>query len=90
MFGRQPKIPLDLMIRLPSLQDDQPLDAKNFAAEREQEQKASFELCAKNIEMRQERSKRNLDKKNSQNNFSVSNLQTKVIIRKFVTKKQDR
>ena len=63
MFGRQPKIPLDFMIRLPSLQDDQPLDAKKFAAEREQELKASFELCAKNIEKRHERNKRNFDKK---------------------------
>ena len=71
MFGRQPKIPLDLMIRLPSLQDNQPLDAKNCAAEREQELKASFELCAKNIEKRQERSKINFDKKIRKNNFSV-------------------
>ena len=71
MFGRQPKIPLDLMIRLPSLQDDQPLDAKNCAAEREQELKASFELCAKNIEKRQERSKINFEKKIRKNNFSV-------------------
>ena len=85
MFGRQPKIPQDPMIRLPSLQDDQPLDAKYFAAEREQELKASFELCAKNIEKQQERSKRNFNKKIRKTTL-VFKPTDKVIIRKFVTK----
>ena len=85
MFGRQTKIPLDLMIRLPSLQDDQPLYAKDFTAERAQELKASFDFCAKNIEKQQEKNKINFDKKVRKTTL-VFKPTDKVIIRKFVTK----
>ena len=86
MFGRRPKIPLDLMIRLPALQDNQlPVNVKNFASEREQELKASFELCAKNIEKRKERSKRNFDNKLGRPTL-VFQPSDRVLVRKHSTK----
>ena len=63
MYGRRPKIPIDLMVRLPDTQSAKTVSTKKFVEEREKELKHSFELCAKNIKKRQNRSKRNFDNK---------------------------
>ena len=50
MFGRHPKIPTDLLVRLPTVhEDEQNRDIGSFDAEREREMNIAFELCAKNI-----------------------------------------
>ena len=85
MFGRQAKIPLDLMIRLPSINSDKITNIKTFASEREEELKESFELCAENIRKRQHRSKRNHDSK-VRNTALTFTPNDRVLVRKFVTK----
>ena len=85
MFGRHPKIPIDLLVRLPATDDKEVKSVKSFVSEREAELKESFDACARNIEKRQARSKRNHDDKLKQTVLEF--LQgDKVLVRKFVTK----
>ena len=85
MFGRQPKTPLDLLVRLPETDTEQTTTVKSFANDRTKELKASYELMAKNIDSRRIRSKRNFDDKikGAVPNFNKGD---KVLVRKFVRK----
>ena len=85
MFGRQPKIPLDLLVRLPDPELNPPTSVKSFASNRQHELKDSFELMTKNIEKRRERSKRNFDNK-IKNHIAIFKRGDKVLVRKFVRK----
>ena len=85
MFGRKPRIPMDLMMRLPRFTEKGPIDVKNFATKREQELKASFELCAKNIDKRKERSMRNFDSKLGKPTLNFKPAD-RILLRKHSTK----
>lgn len=85
MFGRQPKIPLDLMIRIPNMDNELQATGKSFVADRETELKASFELCAKNIAKRKERNKRNYDRKVGKTTLTF-NPDDRVLVRKHASK----
>ena len=85
MFGRQPKIPLDLLVRLPDPELNPPTSVKSFASNRQHELKDSFELMTKNIENRRERSKINFDNK-IKNHIAIFKRGDKVLVRKFVRK----
>ena len=65
MYGRQAKIPIDLLVHLPDQDEQQlrPRTVKSFAKEREQELKQSYEIMKDNIDRRRARSKRNHDDK---------------------------
>ena len=85
MFGRQPKIPLDLLVKLPDPDLNPPTSVKSFASNRQHELKDSFELMTKNIEKRRERSKINFDNK-IKNHIAIFKRVDKVLVRKFVRK----
>ena len=86
MFGRQPKLPLDLMVRLPETLPQQPQRMKTYASERAKEMKEAFKVCADNIKKRRIRSKRNFDDKNVKNTTLAFNVADKVLIVKHVTR----
>ena len=81
----KPKIPLDLLVRLPDPELNPPTSVKSFASNRQHELKDSFELMTKNIEKRRERSKRNFDNK-IKNHITIFKRGDKVLVRKFVRK----
>ena len=86
MYGRQAKIPIDLLVHLPDQEEQQqrPKTVKTFAKERERELKQSYETMKENIDRRRARSKRNHDNKLAQP--VTFNKGDKVLVRKFVQK----
>ena len=86
MYGRQAKIPIDLLVHLPDQDEQQqrPRTVKSFAKEREKELKRSYEIMKDNIDRRRARSKRNHDDKLAQPvTFKKGD---KVLVRKFTQK----
>ena len=81
MYGRHPKTPSDLLIRLPDVEEDSKLNS--FADKRQKELRQSYELMAKNIEKRRKRSKKNYDDKIKKTTV-VFNVGDNVLVRKFV------
>ena len=84
MYGRQPVIPVDLLVRLPEVEEDDQ-QRNTFAERRLKELKQSYELMAKNIDKRRVRSKRNYDDKVKKTTLTF-NAGDHVLIRKFVRK----
>ena len=84
MYGRQPKIPIDLIVHLPDQDQQQPIPVKTFAKERQKELAESYQLMKDNIEKRRNRSKRNHD--NKLRNYVTFEQGDKVLVRKFVQK----
>ena len=81
MYGRHPKTPSDLLIRIPDVEEDSKLNS--FADKRQKELRQSYELMAKNIEKRRKRSKKNYDDKIKKTTV-VFNVGDNVLVRKFV------
>ena len=67
MFGRHPKLPLDMMVRIPLDKHNEPVKIDTYAKQRQKEMKEAFRTCADNTEKRRIRSKRNFDDKKVQN-----------------------
>ena len=86
MYGRQAKIPIDLLVHLPDQEEQQqrPKSVKTFAKEREKELKQSYQTMKESIDRRRARSKRNHDDKLTQP--VTFNKGDKVLVRKFVQK----
>ena len=85
MFGRQPRLPLDLMMRIPNTYAYEPNTIRSYAEQRRQEMKGAFEECAKNIMKRGVRSKRNFDDRRVYRPITSFNKADKVLIVKQVT-----
>ena len=58
MYGRHPKTPSDLLIRLPDVEEDSKLNS--FADQRQKELRQSYELMAKNIKEKKEEKQKEL------------------------------
>ena len=82
MYGRQPIIPVDLLVRLPEVEDDD-VKPNTFAERRVKELKQSYELMAKNMDKRRVRSKRNYDDRLKKTTLTF-NVGDHVLIRKFI------
>ena len=84
MYGRHPKIPIDLLVHLPDQYDHTTVPVKTFVKDREKELKEAYQLMKDNIDKRRARSKRNFDDKLKKS--TDFNNGDKVLVRKFVQK----
>ena len=61
MFGRHPKLRIDLMVRIPENSAQRHIKIAPYAEQRGNEMRAAFRTCADNIKRRRARNKKNYD-----------------------------